>query len=402
MLVFILKSTIFLCVVYLLYMIFVANENMPVFKRFYLLFGILFSAVIPFIEFDVNTSVSETIYPVAISRQIDMIYTEAEIIPNQAESPFSVKWIIAGVYAIVSTILLIRYVVNIIRLLRLKRNKTGYIFEGCHVVLIDRLTTPYTFINTIYINKEENYTIRNEIMLHEVAHVRQRHSIDTLLIELWLVVFWFNPLLWLYKREIRLNHEYLADRQVLDSKIDVSDYQEFMLSVVVRNNSLFLASCYVYSFMKKRLTMLTKKKKLAVIWTKGVFVTLLITLVSMSMSYNEEKVTNSKADNKSWQPYLGEYIPGVQVYNSWNDVVEMIKGEVLINNVTVSSIEVADTAFITCRNSKFTICIIEDGEIISSKHVTSYKMPKTNCMYTVYTVDCNSVKFFNQPLLNTK
>jgi len=334
MLVFILKSTIFLCVVYLLYMIFLTKENMPVFKRFYLLFGILFSVVIPFIGFDVGTSISETIIPIAVSRQIEQIYTEAEIIQDQHEHPFYMEWIIAVVYVAVSFILLIRYVTNIIRLIWLKRNKREYIFEGCQVALIDRPSTPYSFINTIYINREDyvNGTIGKEIMLHEVAHIRQRHSVDILLVELWLVAFWFNPLLWLYKREIRLNHEYLADRQVIDSEVDVHEYQNIMLNTVFRNNSSTLVSGYDSLFIKKRLIMLTRGKSLFRIWSKKIVLVLLISLFSIAIASDNKHISDMEAGAKLWSPVMRQHGFGFRVYNTWNNFFEAGKGDFFIGN----------------------------------------------------------------------
>ena len=328
MLVFIVKSTISLCVIYLLYMIFLSKENAPVFKRFFLLFGILFSAVIPFVEFDVNTHITETIYPIAVNRHIDLIYAEAEMLPDYSESPFSIKWILAIVYIIVSGTLLVRYIMNIVRLLRLKRNSPGYAYDGCRVVLIDNCSTTYSFINTIYINKDDyiNGTIRKEILIHEVAHTRQRHSVDILLVELWQIAFWFNPFLWLYKREIRLNHEYLADRQVVNSEIDVLDYQNFMLNTAFCNSSSFLVSSYNYLFIKKRLVMLAKSKSLFRIRSKGIVLVLLISLFSIGISCNNKHIPNIKAGAKFWSPVMGQYNSGLWAYNNWNNAFERGKG----------------------------------------------------------------------------
>jgi len=332
MLVFIVKSAISLCVIYLLYMIFLSKENAPVFKRFFLLFGILFSAVIPFVEFDVNTPITETIYPIAVNRHIDLIYAEAEMLPNHSESPFSIKWILFMMYIIISGTLLVRYIMNIVRLLRLKRNSPGYAYDGCRVVLIDNCSTTYSFINTIYINKDDyiNGTIRKEILIHEVAHTRQRHSVDILLVELWQIVFWFNPFLWLYKREIRLNHEYLADRQVVNSEIDVRDYQNFMLNTVFRNSSSFLVSSYNYLFIKKRMVMLAKSKSLFRIRSKGIVLVLLISLFSIGISCNNKHIPNIKAGAEFWSPVMGQYNSGLWAYNNWNNFFERGKGSFFI------------------------------------------------------------------------
>ena len=334
MLVFIVKSTIFLCVAYLLYMTLLTRENAPVFKRFYLLSGILFSAVIPFVEFDVNTPVAETISPIAVNRHIDLIYAEAEILPDYSESHFFAKWIFFIVYITISGALLLRYIMNIIRLIRLKRNKPGYLYDGCQIVLVDNCSPPYSFINTIYINKDDyiNGEIRKEILIHEAAHIRQRHSVDILLVEFWQIVFWFNPFLWLYKREIRLNHEYLADRLVINSEIDVQDYQNLMLNAVFRNSSSFLVSGYDYLFIKKRLVMLTKRKSLFRIWSKEIILVLMISLFSIAISSNNAHIPNMKTEAELWSPVMRQYNSGLWGYNNWNNIFEIEKGNVFIVN----------------------------------------------------------------------
>ena len=313
-------------------MIFLSKENAPVFKRFFLLFGIMVSAVIPFIEFDVSTPVAETIYPIAVNRHIDLIYAEAAILPDHSESTFSIKWILYILYIVISVTLLIRYIMNIIRLIRLKRNKPGYLFDGCQVVLIDNDSPPYSFVNTIYLNKDDfiNGGIRNEILIHEAAHIRQRHSVDILLVELWQIVFWFNPFLWLYKREIRLNHEYLADIQVINSEIDVQDYQNFMLNTVFRNSSSFLVSGYDYLFIKKRLVMLTKSKSLFRIRSKEIILVLMISLFSIAISCNNTHIPNMRAGAKFWPPVMGQYNSGLWDYNNWNNVFERGKDSFFI------------------------------------------------------------------------
>jgi hypothetical protein len=127
----------------------------------------------------------------------------------------------------------------------------------------------------VFVNAEDykNGRITKELLLHEFAHITQRHSLDIIFVELLQIMFWFNPLILLYKKAIRLNHEYLADSAVLNADIDLSGYQKLLLNFVFRNNSIYLASSFNYSLTKKRLLMMTKNnsskmamlKKIAVI-----------------------------------------------------------------------------------------------------------------------------------------
>lgn len=380
MLEFIIKSTTSLFVIYLLYVILLVKENMHVFKRHYLLFGLLFSAIIPFIEFNMNSRISETIYPMINYQQINRIYHEPELLPqDKPEITFSIRWIVFAAYFFVFVLLLTRYMFNIFKLMRQKKNNPKYEFEGYSVSLISQPSPLYSFLNTIYMNEKdyENGTIRKEILIHELTHVRQRHSIDILLIELFQVVFWFNPLLWLYKREMKLNHEYIADSQVVKSEINVHDYQNFMLGVVLQNNSSFLASNYSYSFIKNRLIMLTKKKSLVRAWFKGSVLVSLIALLAIVLS---GKVPDQGNETEWWKPILQKHNLKLGSYNNFDNVFEMATGGNSINN-GICTLKVA-TVLIKPNEDSYMIIEadsvyhnIEKGFLeIMSGVVKSYKM----------------------------
>jgi len=96
---------------------------------------------------------------------------------------------------------------------------------------------PFSFFSTIFVHDMdyEKEQIPQAVLLHELAHTRQKHSFDMIFIELLQILFWFNPLILLYKRAMRLNHEYLADAAVLQAKTDLFAYQNQLLNNVFRN-----------------------------------------------------------------------------------------------------------------------------------------------------------------------
>jgi len=269
MILFIAKSFISLLVVYLLYKLFFARENMPVFKRYFLLLGIVFSIIISLITIRTTLAMPATIDTIITNYQVQQIIpadTEASLIsPEVKEETPSLQWIIPGIYFTIAFILFFRYIINLIRLVSLSGFTTNYKPEGYKIKILRQNVRPFSFLKTIYVSEKDyhNGHIKKELLIHELAHVKQLHSIDILFIELMQIIFWFNPILWLYKKEMRLNHEYLADRQVIDKGIGIRDYQEFILDFVFRNNSSYLASNLNYSFIKKRFIMLTKKRSIA-------------------------------------------------------------------------------------------------------------------------------------------
>jgi hypothetical protein len=100
--------------------------------------------------------------------------------------------------------------------------------------------------------------MENEVFVHELTHVLQKHSFDILFIELLLCLFWINPILWLYRRAIKLNHEFLADEGVIRNHYNSKAYQYLLLKRSALPNTLSLASSLHFMLTKKRLVMITK------------------------------------------------------------------------------------------------------------------------------------------------
>jgi hypothetical protein len=100
-------------------------------------------------------------------------------------------------------------------------------YKNATLVLVDEKTLPHTFLNHIFVNFDDynQRTIEDELYTHELVHVTQKHTLDILFIELLITIFWFNPLLYLYKKAIQLNHEFLADQKVVESYNNVPFYQ---------------------------------------------------------------------------------------------------------------------------------------------------------------------------------
>jgi hypothetical protein len=140
-----------------------------------------------------------------------------------------------------------------------------------HIRIVDLkgAQIPCSFFNTIFINpKKYHWTTYNQILIHEKAHIRQWHSMDILLAELVIVVQWFNPFAWHYRKEIENNLEYLADEAVLAEKnIDRSSYQLSLLKVSAPHLPLHITTNYNQSLLKNRIRMMNaKKSNIHILW----------------------------------------------------------------------------------------------------------------------------------------
>lgn len=130
------------------------------------------------------------------------------------------------------------------------------------IVEWNRDKAPCSFGNTIFINPEQyDWETYNQIIRHEKIHIAQGHSFDILLAELLVIVQWFNPFAWQYRRSVEQNIEYLTDAEMLRSRdVDATGYQMNLLKVAVPNLPLGLTTNYNHSTLKKRIVMMQSKK----------------------------------------------------------------------------------------------------------------------------------------------
>src|SRR5690606_16609923 len=137
--------------------------------------------------------------------------------------------------------------------------------EGCTYVLLSHKTLPFTFLNFMFVEKEafQNEALEKQILFHEWTHIQQKHSWDILLVEILKTVFWFNPLLLLYKRAIQLNHEFLADAAVNKTFQDKIGYQWLLFNKASGGRAdLSLSSPFNLSSTKSRLIMMGKSSSM--------------------------------------------------------------------------------------------------------------------------------------------
>lgn len=165
------------------------------------------------------------------------------------------------IYTMVACLLLLRFFWQLVSIVRLRNKCRTTDINGTKVYLLESNEGPFSFFNWIFINPtKHNRQETDEIMTHELAHCRQLHSIDVLFTELFAIVFWANPFVWLLKREVRLNLEYLADNNVLAGGTDSKKYQYHLLGLAYRKNVATISNNFNVLPLKKRIKMMNKKR----------------------------------------------------------------------------------------------------------------------------------------------
>ena len=160
------------------------------------------------------------------------------------------------------TLLLVRFFAQLASILRLRLRCRKDQIEGIPVYLLNKESGPFSFFHWIFIYPQAHpQNELSEILTHEGTHARQRHSIDVIISELMCIACWFNPFMWLMKREVRNNLEYMADNRVLEAGHDSKSYQYHLLGI--KHTSLAAANFYNnFSVLplKKRIKMLNRKR----------------------------------------------------------------------------------------------------------------------------------------------
>lgn len=260
--VYILQSAVCLAILFLFYSILLSRETFYRNNRVALLCLIPLSFVLPLCHLPLFTE-SESAAPVpvvildnlsAFSYVTDDVEATAAPVPVALVAAIALYW--AGVVFFVA-----RYIVTIVHLLRLMssgRRVTDD--EGRQIIVLPRSIAPFSWFGRIVLSEEDYAAHSREILLHESAHIRKRHSLDLLVADLCTWLQWFNPAAWLLKRELQTVHEYEADAEVIDQGIDARQYQLLLIKRSVGSKFYCVTNHFNHNKLNKRITMMLKKK----------------------------------------------------------------------------------------------------------------------------------------------
>lgn len=159
-------------------------------------------------------------------------------------------------------ILLFRCLAELFTVFRLHRRCRKVTLNNTEVRLLPEAETSYSFFGWIFISSDPNQQERlDDILIHEQTHVRQWHSLDMIVSEIVCIACWINPFTWWLKKEISINHEFIADEQVMLSGFDKKEYQYHLIGVKHPNAAIAnLYNNFSVLPLKKRITMLNKKR----------------------------------------------------------------------------------------------------------------------------------------------
>lgn len=248
------RSFVWLAVFTLVYLVFLRNEKYFVLKRIYLIAGIIVSIAFPFItlHYQIDMAVPERVLtdsgPSVISSSVQVNYS-----PDRS---FDYRLILLIIYLTGILLLLYRMIRYLIPVLG-KISKSHITDMGsARLIRCGEYRSSFSFFNFVFIDSSIEDPEAEEIMNHEMVHVKQKHWMDLILVESIRIIQWINPFAWIYPVLVKQNHEFLADEEALRLTSNPANYRAAVLNQLFNTRIVRLSNSFSGSFSKKRFDMM--------------------------------------------------------------------------------------------------------------------------------------------------
>ena len=258
---YLLEANIYLAVFYAGYCLFLNKETYYTLNRAYLLLSCIISFILPLIQIGALKSTEE---PAAqtyttVVQNVPIANALAPVNYQPAVSHFNFQDAIWYGYLIGITILTLILITKIYKLIKMTAGAKTTIGNKYKLIGIDGSNTAFSFFNYLFIGK--NIAGNDTIIRHELVHIRQKHSVDILFLELIRIINWFNPIIYLMQISLKTVHEYIADEQTAALENDTLAYSAFLVNNAYGlNGSSITHSFFNYNLLKKRIIMLNQKR----------------------------------------------------------------------------------------------------------------------------------------------
>ena len=262
---YLIKSSVSLALLYCLFRVTVRNDKNHRLTRFLLLSIMVLTATIPFLTVQLfykeiemaSSNIVREIVSAPVGTQ--PAYNPAIIYTPVADNVHTVNyWAI--IYIAIISLLLFRLLHGIYRISGIIKKAEKHRFRKIVLAVVKEVVQPFTFLNKVVLSEKDFLENKAIVVAHEYAHIRHKHAFDLLLCELFTALHFFNPFMWLLRRDLKLVHEYQADEAVLNTGIDAQKYQLLVLEKAVGERRFAMAHHFTQKPIVKRLKMMTKTK----------------------------------------------------------------------------------------------------------------------------------------------
>lgn len=284
---YIIQVNLLLTLIFLGYHLLLKGLTFYVLNRIYFVVGALYAFIFPLIDLK-SFFVKQTI----VSIPVVWDYVPLDNVEHLSKTYSLYDILLVGI-TIGGLIFICKLVLQLFSLLRIhfyskEAQWQSYWFRNVVFPIV-----PFSFFNKIYLHQIQHQDVElNDIFEHEMVHVKGRHTWDILLFEILLIGCWYNPFVWLMRRAVNQNLEFLTDQQVLNNGVDRQSYQYSLLNVTKHGTAVGISNQFNFKTLKKRIMMMNKKRSSRLALSKYVFLLpiLLLAGATFTLSQAESRI----------------------------------------------------------------------------------------------------------------
>ncbi len=325
----VLPIAVAIALLWVVYRLLFTNSNRLKFNRLYILISIIFALSLPLIgmllangspqivNFKQNLFSGIMLPEIIISPNGNVAVSEATTQTQTAAPAYNLWHIIAIVYFIGMGVSLLLLVFKLLRIFFVIVRSPKEKCNGYTAVYTGKNQGSFSFLNYAFFPDK---SVDSEIVRHEQSHITHHHSWDIIFVEIMMVLQWFNPFIYMFKRELQCIHEYQADRDVVDSGVNKRDYMMLILQQCTAVDFSRMSNNFSLILTKKRIKMITKNEKIKGLWWR-----LLVTLPVLAVLV----VANTNATAK--EQNVGDLL--VNALEGITEIYEVNDGNVQLSNI---------------------------------------------------------------------
>ncbi|WP_299187779.1 M56 family metallopeptidase [uncultured Aquimarina sp.] len=291
-LIYLVKSSIVLSLFYLVYFFLLRKDTFFTVNRHFLLTGIVSALLLPLLEFTTIEFIEQPNF------QIIEVNSSTDSTPENQTTPIDWWVIVFSTYITITSILLIRFIFQLVSLQRIFKKSPNKRNNGFSFLKTEEDIAPFSFFKYIIFNPTLHESKELEMIIkHEKIHAKQYHTLDILIANIFVIFQWINPFSWIYKKSLQQNLEFIADQEAVR---DIPSKKEYQLTLVKvsSNNYSSITNNFYQSLIKKRIVMLNKKEsKNQNLWKATIILPLLsLFLWSFNTKTEIQYIQNNTSD----------------------------------------------------------------------------------------------------------
>ncbi|GEP93860.1 M56 family metallopeptidase [Chitinophaga cymbidii] len=261
------------------------NNRFHQWNRYYVLLSTLLSLVVPLIRIPLSFTPEETqgiyVYTSQVVTLREQVFT-----PSAAQQATYVNWAV-WLYGAIILFCLLRLCAGYFRILRLVYRSRVEFIKPYWLVLSEQIAAPFSFFKYIFWNSGMNAdsTEGRQILQHEMVHLQEKHSTDKLFMEIITAICWINPFFHLFKRELTLVHEFIADKKAAQNG-NAADYAQTILYMALQSGPNFsMTNSFSQHPIKRRIFMLTTSRQLRFSYLRRLMILPIATMIFCSLAF---------------------------------------------------------------------------------------------------------------------